>query len=254
MLTAVDTDDRKGHPYVAPEKLAAIPVSVLSYICCMSFQYQFPDPRSADADGLLAAGGDLSVDALVTAYSMGIFPWYNQGSPILWWSPDPRLVLLPQNFKKSESLARLIRKGTFQVYIDADFEQVITRCGETKRKGQRGTWITKEMKTAYVNLHLEGLAHSFETWFEGRLVGGLYGVSLGRAFFGESMFYLMNDASKVAFAALVEWCRQNEFHFIDAQQSTSHLKSLGAEEVRRGKFLKMLDKALQFPTLKGRWG
>jgi leucyl/phenylalanyl-tRNA---protein transferase len=219
----------------------------------MSFEYQFPDPRTADADGLLAAGGDLSIESLVTAYSQGIFPWYDNHSPILWWSPDPRLVLFPSRFKISDSLKQRIRSGKYEVKTDCNFESVIGHCAETRRKGQRGTWITDEMKKAYIDLHHEGLAHSFETYFEGELAGGLYGVSLGRTFFGESMFHLKTDASKIALAALVKWSLDHGFHFIDAQQSTSHLKSMGAEEIRRTEFLEFLDTAIKFPTLKGKW-
>jgi leucyl/phenylalanyl-tRNA--protein transferase len=219
----------------------------------MSFEYQFPDPRTADADGLLAAGGDLSVESLVTAYSQGIFPWYDKHSPILWWSPDPRLVLFPSRFKISDSLKQRIRKGKYEVKTDCYFEAVVGHCAETRRKGERETWITDEMKKAYIALHHEGLAHSFETWYEDELAGGLYGVSLGRAFFGESMFHLKTDASKIAMAALVKWSLDHDFHFIDAQQSTSHLKSLGAEEIERTKFLELLDEAIKFPTLKGIW-
>jgi leucyl/phenylalanyl-tRNA--protein transferase len=219
----------------------------------MSFEYQFPDPRTADSDGLLAAGGDLSIESLVTAYSQGIFPWYDKRSPILWWSPDPRLVLFPSRFKMSDSLKQRLRSGKYEVRIDSDFETVIGYCAETRRKGQRGTWITEEMKKAYIILHHEGFAHSFETWYEGKIAGGLYGVSLGRAFFGESMFHLKTDASKIALAALVKWSLDHEFRFIDAQQSTSHLKSLGAEEIHRNDFLEMLAEAIRFPTLKGKW-
>lgn len=218
----------------------------------MSYEYQFPDPRTADPDGLLAAGGDLSIESLVTAYSQGIFPWYDQ-ELILWWSPDPRLVLFPARFKISASLRQRINKGRYIVKTDYDFESVISHCAEVGRKGQHGTWITGEMKKAYITLHQEGLAHSFETYSEGMLIGGLYGVSLGKAFFGESMFYLKPDASKIALAGLVEWCIKHDFQFIDAQQSTSHLKSLGAEEVKRDKFLKLLADALKYPTMKCRW-
>jgi len=219
----------------------------------MPYEYQFPDPRTADEDGLLAAGGDLSVTALVTAYSQGIFPWYDDPSPILWWSPDPRLVLFPQKFKSTSSLKQRIRNGGYEVRTDTCFAEVIAHCAAIHRKDQKGTWITKDMRNAYESLHREGLAHSFETFYEGRLVGGLYGVSLGKAFFGESMFHHMTDASKVAFSRLVEWSLAHEFHFIDAQQSTAHLKSLGAEEVSRETFLGMLEDALKYPTLQGRW-
>jgi len=218
----------------------------------MPYVYQFPDPLSADADGLLAAGGDLSIESLVTAYSRGIFPWYNEG-PILWWSPDPRMVLLPSGFRISPSLKQRIASGCYKVKTDCAFREVISHCALVKRKDQEGTWINEEMLKAYINLHEAGLAHSFETYYQDKLVGGLYGVSLGRVFFGESMFHLKADASKVALYYLVEWCKQHEFCFIDAQQATSHLKSLGAVEMRRPKFLKMLQGGLKFPTMKGRW-
>jgi leucyl/phenylalanyl-tRNA--protein transferase len=219
----------------------------------MPFEYQFPDPRTADADGLLAVGGDLSIESLVAAYSRGIFPWYEEDSPILWWSPDPRLILYPGKFRISGSLDQKIRTNKFRVKTDGAFEEVIRNCAAVNRDGQRGTWITKDMMQAFIRLHRAGFAHSFETWHNDRLVGGLYGVSLGRAFFGESMFYLMTDASKVALYYLVEWSKLNDFHFIDAQQSTSHLKSLGAEEVPRIRFLEMLGKSLEYPTIKGTW-
>jgi leucyl/phenylalanyl-tRNA--protein transferase len=219
----------------------------------MPFEYQFPDPRTADADGLLAVGGDLSIESLLTAYSSGIFPWFDQFSPILWWSPDPRLVLLPEKFKITDSLKQRIRSRQYTVLIDHDFKEVIRQCALVKRNGQDGTWITKDMIHAYILLHQAGFAHSFETWHKGNLVGGLYGVSLGRAFFGESMFFHRTDASKVALHALVEWSLQHNFLFIDAQQSTSHLKSLGAEEMSRNSFLKLLKEALRFETVKGIW-
>jgi leucyl/phenylalanyl-tRNA--protein transferase len=219
----------------------------------MPFEYQFPDPRTADHDGLLAAGGDLSIESLVTAYSQGIFPWFDQNSPILWWSPNPRLVLFPEKFRLTASLKQRIRSGIYTVMTDYDFEGVIRQCAVIKRNGQDGTWITENMIKAYIDLHHAGLAHSFETYHQGELVGGLYGVSLGSTFFGESMFFRMRDASKVALCCLVEWAIKHEFAFIDAQQSTSHLKSLGAKEIARDDFLKLLKESLKFPTIKGRW-
>jgi leucyl/phenylalanyl-tRNA--protein transferase len=219
----------------------------------MPFEYQFPDPITADPDGLLAAGGDLSPEALITAYSQGIFPWYNNDSPILWWSPDPRLVLFPDKFKISNSLNQRIKSSKYSVSADTDFEGVIRHCALVKRNDQNGTWITPEMTQAYIYLHQAGVAHSFETYYNDQMVGGLYGVSLGRAFFGESMFHLMSDASKIALFYLVEWTKRNNFRFIDAQQSTAHLKSMGAEEISRDRFLKLLAAALKYPTMKGRW-
>jgi leucyl/phenylalanyl-tRNA---protein transferase len=220
----------------------------------MAFEYQFPDPRTADPDGLLAVGGDLSPISLITAYSKGIFPWYNHNSPILWWSPDPRLVLFPDQFRVSDSLKQRLHSGLYTVLIDHDFKNVIRQCARVKRKGQEGTWLTDEMIEAYEHLHEEGLAHSFETYYKNELAGGLYGVSLGRAFFGESMFFLKTDASKIAFSALVNWTLKNNFLFIDAQQSTRHLKSMGAVEISRSKFLSLLKSALKYDTLKGNWG
>jgi len=219
----------------------------------MPVEFQFPDPRLADSDGLLAVGGDLSVQSLVTAYSHGIFPWYNKDSPILWWSPDPRLILFPLKFKLSASLQHRISRGIFTIRVDHDFAAVIRHCAGIKRKGQTGTWITDDVIKAYLALHDDGLAHSFETYYKDNLVGGLYGVSLGRAFFGESMFYLMTDASKIALNSLVNWAINRQFQFIDAQQSTKHLKSMGAEEVDRDSFLNLLDEAMKYPTLKGKW-
>jgi leucyl/phenylalanyl-tRNA--protein transferase len=217
------------------------------------YHYVFPDPEKADKEGLLAVGGDLSVDSLLSAYSAGIFPWYDEGSPILWWSPDPRLVLFPANFNPSYTLKQTIRRGKFKVFFDCDFAAVIKNCATTKRNKQEGTWITTEMQQAYIALHQKGYAHSVEAYCEGILAGGLYGVSLGKAFFGESMFHHMPDASKVALYYLVEQLNQWDFHFIDAQQSTAHLKRLGAEEISRKEFLSRLKRALEYPTRRGKW-
>jgi leucyl/phenylalanyl-tRNA--protein transferase len=213
----------------------------------------FPDPEKADADGLLAVGGDLSVNTLISAYSRGIFPWYSQEMPILWWSPDPRLVLFPEKLKISKSLRHIIRQGKYQVRKDTNFKKVIEYCASTRRKGQEGTWITEEMKQAYIRLHNEGYAHSFEAYYKNELAGGLYGVSLGRAFFGESMFHTMTDASKVALFCLVEYINKWKFHFIDAQQPTSHMKMMGAEEISRKEFLRILKISMQQPTIRGKW-
>jgi len=201
----------------------------------------------------VAVGGDLSETALITAYSNGIFPWYSEGSVILWWSPDPRMILFPHKFKISHSLKQLIKQHKFKINVDSNFEAVIQNCAMVKRKKQSGTWITHEMQQAYIGLYKSGFAHSVETYYQGNLIGGLYGVSLGRAFFGESMFYLMPDASKIALYYLTEQLRKWNFHFIDAQQSTLHLKNLGAEDVPRKKFLELLKKSLEYPTMKGKW-
>jgi len=213
----------------------------------------FPDPTQAEKDGLVAIGGDLSVERLVNAYANGIFPWYSEGQPILWHSPDPRMALLPGKFKLTKSLARVIAAKKFELRIDTQFREVITACSKVPRIGQEGTWITQEMIEAYIELHKNGFAHSFETHCDGKLVGGLYGVSLGRAFFGESMFHLQTDASKVAFAALVDFCETRDFQFIDAQVPSEHLTRLGAQEMPRPEFLDRLSQALSLDGLIGRW-
>jgi leucyl/phenylalanyl-tRNA---protein transferase len=213
----------------------------------------FPPASDTDAEGLLALGGDLSVERLTCAYKSGIFPWYEEGSPILWWSPDPRMVLFPGKFKLKKSLRNTINKNIYQVRFDTQFEAVIRSCASAPRNGQDGTWITEDMIQAYINLHRAGYCHSVETFFEDKLVGGLYGVSLGSAFFGESMFHHMTDASKVALYHLVERCKRWGFDFIDAQQETEHLKSLGAESLARDKFLSLLALAVENPTRKGKW-
>ncbi len=219
----------------------------------MDLPVQFPDPNTADEDGLLAVGGELTPDFLISAYAQGVFPWFNEGDPYLWFSPDPRLVLFPEKFKVSKSLQQTIRSKKFEVKIDYDFKNVIYNCSSSPRTGQAGTWITSEMIEAYCEMHRLGLAHSFETYKNGELVGGLYGISLGKAFFGESMFYRATDASKVALFHLVQFCLNHEIRFIDAQQSTPHMKSLGAEEISRVEFLSLLNTALESPTMKGLW-
>jgi len=214
---------------------------------------QFPDPESADPDGLLACGGNLEVDTLLEAYSQGIFPWYSEDSPILWWSPDPRLVLFPENYKASRSLLQTVKKNAFDIRSDENFREVIHHCAHVRRKGQSGTWITPEMQEAYINLHEAGYAHSVETYYNHKLVGGLYGVSIGAAFFGESMFYLMRDASKVAFHYLMIRLCKWKFKLVDAQQSTKHLKSLGATEISRKNFLAYLKEAIKQKSRTGKW-
>jgi leucyl/phenylalanyl-tRNA--protein transferase len=212
----------------------------------------FPPPGYAEEDGLLAVGGDLSVSRLLLAYSMGIFPWYSEGSPILWWSPDPRLVLLPEDLRVSRSLRQRIKKGTFTVTMDAAFEDVIKNCATVHRKRSGETWITPEMVRAYIDLHRSGYAHSVESWYDGKLAGGVYGVSLGAAFFGESMFSLMSDASKVALVMLVRQLRRWGFLMIDCQVTTRHLISLGAKEMPRDRFMNLLKASLEKETRKGR--
>lgn len=213
----------------------------------------FPSPQYAEPDGLLAVGGDLSPERLLLAYRMGIFPWYSEPSPILWWSPDPRLVLFPEELKVTRSLLRVIRKCKFQVTYDRAFREVITRCAVVRLEVGEGTWITPEMARAYTLLHDLGVAHSVESWLEGRLVGGLYGVALGRAFFGESMFSEATDASKVAFVHLVERLRSQGFDFIDCQVTTSHLQRFGAREIERSEFLLLLEKAVETEICRERW-
>lgn len=213
----------------------------------------FPPPDYADPSGLLAVGGDLSKERLLEAYRVGIFPWYSDDQPILWWSPDPRLILDLKDFKISRSLSKTLKKGVFQVTFDHAFEEVIQACAVVPREAQNGTWITAEMQEAYINLHGLGYAHSVETWFGGKLAGGLYGVSLGKCFFGESMFHLETDASKVALATLVEKLKSWDFHFIDSQMTTEHMVRLGAKELPRRIFLKRLQSALRHPTRRGRW-
>jgi leucyl/phenylalanyl-tRNA--protein transferase len=213
----------------------------------------FPRPDLAEEDGLLAIGGDLSTGRLLNAYASGIFPWYSKGQPILWWSPDPRMVLFPKNFIRHKNLRRTVDKNVYTWSFDQHFKQVVEQCSRVKRKGQAGTWITDEMKDAYVHLHKLGFAHSVETYDQGKLAGGLYGVSLGSVFFGESMFHLKTDASKVALWHLVDFSIQRGIKLIDVQQDTTHLKSLGAETISREKFLVLLRQNLRTETLQGNW-
>jgi len=213
----------------------------------------FPDLDEADESGLLAVGGDLSIERLKLAYSKGIFPWYEDGMPILWWSPDPRMVLFPNKMIVSHSLRQSIKKQQFTVTIDAAFEKVIHNCSKTPRKGEDGTWITREMKNAYIRLHEAGYAHSAESWLDGELVGGLYGVSLGKAFFGESMFHHVTNASKVALYHLVEKLCAWNFTIIDSQVYTNHLESLGGEMIPRNQYVHFLEDAIQVEDVVGSW-
>jgi leucyl/phenylalanyl-tRNA--protein transferase len=213
----------------------------------------FPSLDEAEPNGLLAIGGDLGTERLVKAYSMGIFPWSGPGDPILWWSPPERAVFLPKRERLHKSATRAIRRIPFEVRMDTRFGQVVRHCALVPRKGQRGTWITKGMERAYIDLHRAGLAHSVETWLEGSLVGGLYGVSLGAAFFGESMFSLVGYASRVAFMALCQSAWAWGFHFIDGQFPNENLDSLGAATMPRSEFLSLLQRALEEPTRKGKW-
>lgn len=202
----------------------------------------FPNPSDASDDGLLAVGGDLSIERLVLAYNSGIFPWFEDDQPILWWSPDPRMVLFPEKFKVSKSLRKTLRSDKFEIRFNTDFKNVISHCANVSRKGQGSTWITKEMQEAYLRLHKTGHAVSVEVWEHNKLVGGLYGIDLSekRIFCGESMFSLVSDASKVAFYHLSEYVKSRNYKFIDCQLYNSHLESLGAVEIPKNLFLENL--------------
>lgn len=200
----------------------------------------FPDVEKADEDGLLAVGGDLSPERLLLAYKNGIFPWFNEDSMILWWSPDPRMVLFPEKVKISKSMAQVIKSNRFRITWSTEFEKVINACSAIIRKGQHGTWITPEMKSAYLKLHQMGIAKSIEVWENDVLVGGLYGIDLGNVFCGESMFSRTSNASKFAFICLAKELQQKKYRLIDCQVYTAHLESLGAEEIPRKQFIAIL--------------
>lgn len=204
----------------------------------LSYHLSFPDPSTASDEGIVAYGGDLSPSRILLAYRSGIFPWYSAGDPILWWSPNPRLILELSEFKLHRSLRK--KMAAFEIRYDTAFSQVIRECSSVPRRGQHGSWLLPEMVEAYETLHAMGYAHSVEAYQNGELVGGLYGVLVGKVFCGESMFAKVNDASKVAFATLVERLRSEGFAFIDCQVPTNHLKSLGAKEVSREEFLDRL--------------
>lgn len=214
----------------------------------------FPHPELADPNGILAVGGDLSPDRLLLAYEWGIFPWFNPGEPILWWSPDPRFVLFPDELKIAKSMRPYFNQRKFEVTVDRNFEDVIRACQIQKRDRQMGgTWITEEMVQGYCKLHELGYAHSVEVWQGEELVGGLYGVSLGKIFFGESMFAKVSNASKFGFIALVQQLKKIDFQLIDCQQKTKHLASLGARSIDRKIFLEFLEKNQHEETLVGKW-
>jgi leucyl/phenylalanyl-tRNA--protein transferase len=213
----------------------------------------FPDPELAEDDGLLGVGGDLSPERLLLAYATGIFPWYSKGEPIMWWSPDPRCVLRPEKLKISTSLRQALKKGNYELRFDTCFEEVIRHCSGTKRKGQRGTWITKEMVQVYIRLHELGYAHSTEVFMDGTLSGGLYGISIGRTYSGESMFHLRPEASKIALYHLVERLKAWGYPLIDCQVTNPHLLSLGAEEMPRKEYLKQLTMNREKTGHNGRW-
>jgi leucyl/phenylalanyl-tRNA---protein transferase len=203
-------------------------------------------------NGLLAVGGDLSPERLLDAYRRGIFPWYSAGDPILWWSPDPRMVLFPAELRITRSLAKVLRNKAYEVRFDTAFDAVMAACAEP-RPGQPGTWITPEIRAAYVRLHELGYAHSIETWIDGALAGGLYGVALGRMFYGESMFARVRDASKIALVHLARHLDAQGFGMIDCQMHTDHLASMGARELPRAEFLIGLKRLLDYPASVGRW-
>ena len=203
-------------------------------------------------NGLLCADGDLSPGRLIDAYSHGIFPWFSEGDPILWWSPDPRMVLFPGELKVSRSLRKTLQRGVYETRFDTAFSQVMEACSEP-REGQQGTWIMPEMIAAYTKLHHIGFAHSVESWRDGELAGGLYGIAMGEVFFGESMFARATDASKVALVRLVEHLRSRGCRVIDCQQATHHLASLGAREIPRTEFSKLLQESIQYPPSAPRW-
>ena len=214
----------------------------------------FPDPEWSNPEGILAVGGDLRIERLLLAYQQGIFPWYEEGYPLLWWSPPTRCILKPEEFHASRSLKRLLRQRRFRVTIDQAFAQVIRACAQTRLADGKGTWITQDMINAYCDLHAAGFAHSVEAWDGERLAGGIYGVSLGRAFFGESMFAQVTNASKVAFFNLTQKLVEWEFSLLDCQITNPHLQSLGAYEISRADFLGRMAEALTFPTRQGKWG
>lgn len=213
---------------------------------------EFPPVSEADEDGLLAVGGQLTIETLLLAYRSGIFPWYNNDEPVLWWSPDPRFVILPEHLNISSSMKKILARGTFEIKFNTAFEEVITNCSKIKRKGQRGTWITNEVKAAYVAFHKAGYAISGEAWLNGTLVGGFYGILLGNCFFGESMFSKVSNASKAVFLTFAEHffygdpvvrlsgVEGGQGRIIDCQVYTEHLESLGATMIPRSEFLKIV--------------
>lgn len=204
---------------------------------------RFPHPNQANEDGLLAVGGDLSPETLLEAYALGVFPWYAEGDPILWWSPNPRTILFPQNFYRSTRLKRRLKQSRYQCFMDKDFEAVIQACASPRQEkdgSMGGTWILPEMIEAYSRLYVLGYAHSFEVYDDGELIGGLYGVHLGHTFFAESMFSKQRDGSKMAMSYLCEWAIDSGIKMIDCQMFSEHLSSLGAEDILRDTFLKLL--------------
>lgn len=202
----------------------------------------FPHPSLSEEDGLLAVDGDLSPERLILAYRNGIFPWFSEDEPILWWSPDPRFILYPKDIKVSHSMKKLLKKNTYKISFDTCFRDVISNCSNLRK--ERGTWITNDMIEAYCKLHELGYAHSVEAWYEDELVGGLYGISIGKCFFGESMFSTMSNASKAAFITLCKKLEEKEYIMVDCQVYTEHLESLGAVNISREKFLELVEKGI----------
>jgi leucyl/phenylalanyl-tRNA--protein transferase len=214
----------------------------------------FPPLEDAlvEPNGLLAAGGDLSPERLIKAYRCGIFPWFNENETILWWSPDPRMVLFPNELKISHSLNKILKKRDYEIRVDSAFNEVIRACA-APRKGQAGTWIHSDMISAYITLHEMGLAHSVETWIDGKLKGGLYGVTQGKIFFGESMFSQIDNASKIAFVHLVKQLEKWNYSMIDCQMRTTHLASFGAREIPRKEFSSILEESVNYPNQMKKW-
>lgn len=207
----------------------------------------------AEPDGLLAAGADLSIERLLAAYKQGIFPWFNEGQPILWWSPDPRMVLFPSELHVSRSLNKRLNKPDYEIRFDTAFREVVMACATVSRVGQDGTWITADMLDAYCNLHELGYAHSVETWIDGKLAGAIYGVAIGRMFYGESMFHHVTDASKIALAHLMRYLETHGYGMMDCQMKTGHLASLGAREIPRSEFSRRLEELVHSPREACEW-
>jgi leucyl/phenylalanyl-tRNA---protein transferase len=212
----------------------------------------FPHPSLAEEDGLLAIDGDLSTERLMLAYCNGIFPWFSEGEPILWWSPDPRFILYPKDIKVSHSMKKLLKKNVYRISFDTCFRDVISNCANVRKKS--GTWITNGMLESYCKLHELGYAHSVEAWYEDKLVGGLYGISIGKCFFGESMFSTMSNASKAAFITLCKKLEEQDYIMIDCQVYTEHLESLGAVNISRKEFLELLEKGISSTISGGFYG
>ena len=214
----------------------------------------FPHPETATEEGIVALGGDLSPERLLFAYQHGIFPWFNEEDPIVWWSPDPRFILYPDKLKVSKSMRKVLSDKVFDITFDTDFRAVIEACSDVPRNGQDGTWITEDMLDAYCDLHELGYAHSVEVWQKGELVGGLYGIGLGKCFSGESMFARVSNASKAGFITLVRLLTEKGYNMIDCQTHSNHLESLGAEQIGRADYLAYLDENRNEMTHNGNWG